>query len=86
MIERSRADIDYDQLHADRRELDISGRQMEGCKVTTGLPVGGAAGFKWRNVPVSAARHHEARLLLWIVAASFLAFMGSLVVYLFFFY
>jgi len=86
MIERSRVDIDYDRLHADRREQDVSEKQMEGCKVITGLPVGGSAGFKWRNVPISATTHRDARLLLWIVSASFLTLMALLVVYLFYFY
>jgi len=85
MIIESKADIDYDQLQQGRSELAISERQMEGCRTTTGMPFSGTAGFKWRNVPISAARNREARILLWLVGAAFLAFMVFIVVFLLFF-
>ncbi len=86
MIVESKVDIDYDRLHRRRWELSMSGRQMEGCKTTTGMPFGGTMGFKWRNVPISAARNREARILLWLVGVSFLTVMVFLVVYLLFVY
>ena len=82
MMIESKVDIDYDQLQQGRRNMSISERQMEGCRTTTGMPFSGTAGFKWRNVPVSAARNREARILLWLVGAAFLAFMVSIVIFL----
>ena len=85
MIEQSKAEIDYDQLQKQREELAVSERQMEGCRTTTGMPFSGTAGFKWRNVPVSASRNREARILLWLVGSAFLAIMVFIVVFLMFF-
>ncbi len=84
MIIESKVDIDYDQLRQGRRELSISERQIEGCRKTTGMPFGGAAGFKWRNVSVPPARNREAWILLWLVGGPFLAIRVFLVVYLLF--
>lgn len=70
MIEESKVDIDYEQLHNDRRNLSISERQMDrvgGSYQDRPLIDGGHILAPW-NAPVSVlASNRRARMRFWII-------------------
>ena len=70
MIEESKVDIDYEQLHSDRRNLSVSERQMDrvgGSYQDRLLIDGGHILAPW-NVPVSVlASNRRTRMRFWII-------------------
>jgi hypothetical protein len=85
MIEQSKPDIDYDQLHRQRLELGVSGGQMEGGWSPSAKAKAKVITYTWWRIPLSASRNHEARVLLWLVGVSFVVIMTIIVIGVFYF-
>jgi len=70
MIEQSKVDINYDQLHEDRRNISICERQMDrvaGSYQDRPLIDGGHI-LTWWNAPVSVlASNRRMRMRFWVI-------------------